>query len=335
MYKEIATINEAHKVYLVENHNQVYVKKILEVYNLSVYDYLYKHPMEGIPRIIEYEEDNHQLIVIEEYIQGSTLEDYIDQQRLNEDIVKQIMLQLCTILNQIHSIKPPIVHRDIKPSNIIVQNDKVFLLDFNAAKIETSKGSDTRLIGTQGYAAPEQYGFASSTNQTDIYALGILLKEMVSSFTDPVHVFDSIIDKCTQMDPKNRFESVLELKKAINYPSIQILPPGFRTKTPWKMFLASFAYLLIITVTVLADNSIEDVKLTGFHDLLYRIAIFLIGIIFVCIPCNYMNIQKCMPLCRSKNPIIKAVGILLLLILCLLALLFVCSLIESFLYPTL
>lgn len=91
------------------------------------------------------------------------------------------MYELCEILEKLHSANPPIVHRDIKPSNIIITNyDHVILLDFNAAKYFTDPNtSDTILLGTKGYAAPEQYGFGSSTPQTDIYAVGILLKELV------------------------------------------------------------------------------------------------------------------------------------------------------------
>lgn len=93
------------------------------------------------------------------------------------------MYDLCEILEKLHSVTPPIVHRDTKPSNIIITNyEHVVLLDFNAAKyFADTDTADTILLGTKGYAAPEQYGFGSSTPQTDIYALGILLKELVKS----------------------------------------------------------------------------------------------------------------------------------------------------------
>lgn len=75
------------------------------------------------------------------------------------------MIMLCNILNALHSMTPPIIHRDIKPSNIIITSyNYAMLLDFNAAKQFSGQNeSDTVLIGTPGYAAPEQYGFGSSS----------------------------------------------------------------------------------------------------------------------------------------------------------------------------
>ena len=92
---------------------------------------------------------------------------------------------LCNILEALHSMTPPIIHRDIKPSNIIITSyNYAMLLDFNAAKQFSGQNeSDTVLIGTPGYAAPEQYGFGSSSPKTDIYSLGIVLREMLDRIT--------------------------------------------------------------------------------------------------------------------------------------------------------
>ena len=80
----------------------------------------------------------------------------------------------------------PIIHRDIKPSNIMItEQNHVVLLDFNAAKLYTNASTnDTVLLGTKGYAAPEQYGFGSSSPQTDIYAIGVLIKEAADHMTN-------------------------------------------------------------------------------------------------------------------------------------------------------
>ena len=84
------------------------------------------------------------------------------------------------------------------------------LLDFNAAKYKSAdatRGSDTVLLGTQGYAAPEQYGFGESSPQTDIYSLGIIMREASASLAVNSHKFDAVISRCTQMDPTQRFHS--------------------------------------------------------------------------------------------------------------------------------
>lgn len=84
-YKTITTINEPHHIYLVQHTEtkKLYIKKILDVYNIAVCEYLYKNPIMGIPRIIEYLEEDNRLILIEEYISGCSLQDMIDDGKLS------------------------------------------------------------------------------------------------------------------------------------------------------------------------------------------------------------------------------------------------------------
>lgn len=221
-YKIISALNEEHKVYLVQSalSGKVYVQKILDVYNIRVYEYLYRNPVAGIPRLINYYEDGNQLIVIEEYISGSSLQEKIDNSDLSVSDIRSYMIMLCNILEALHAMTPPIIHRDIKPSNIIITSyNYAMLLDFNAAKQFSGQNeSDTVLIGTPGYAAPEQYGFGSSSPKTDIYSLGVVLREMLGSITPAFDIapilqrLNLIAEKCTQMTPAARYQSVAELK---------------------------------------------------------------------------------------------------------------------------
>lgn len=136
-YKIISALNEEHKVYLVQSalSGNIYVQKILDVYNIRVYEYLYRNPVAGIPRLINYYEDGNQLIVIEEYISGTSLQEKIDNSDLSVSDIRSYMIMLCNILEALHSMTPPIIHRDIKPSNIIITSyNYAMLLDFNAAK---------------------------------------------------------------------------------------------------------------------------------------------------------------------------------------------------------
>lgn len=323
-YKTIAVINESHKIYLVQHQetNRVYVKKILDVYNIAIYKNLYENPIPGTPRILAFCEQNHELIIIEEYISGISLQELIDSSRLTESDICDYLTDLCKILNQLHSQCPPVIHRDLKPSNIMITNyNHAVLLDFNAAKIysDISK-EDTVLLGTQGYAAPEQYGFGSSSPQTDIYALGICLKEMVSSLKEPCNLFDVMISKCTQLDPKDRYKNVMEIKDTIlllnpphnitrhNHNMHKLLPPGYRTKTPWKMIVSSIVYFFIFWLCL----TLEISELTG-SALWFERIFLLIILLFVIFGCfNYMNIQKLLPLCQSKNRLLHYLGIFLL-----------------------
>ncbi|MCR4746258.1 MAG: protein kinase, partial [Lachnospiraceae bacterium] len=182
-YKEIGVLDEEHKVFIVQHieSSHIYVKKVLDVYNESVFIKLRDKPVPGIPKIFDVVNMDGQLIIIEEYISGDTLEQRLANGALPAYEALSVTLSLCDIVEKLHSFNPPIIHRDIKPSNIILTSDgRVQLIDLNAAKTCTDdKDRDTRLLGTVGYAAPEQYGFGTSNVQTDIYAIGMLLNTML------------------------------------------------------------------------------------------------------------------------------------------------------------
>ena len=324
-YKTIATLNESHKIYLVQHQStqKIYVKKILDVYNKDIYLSLSQNHISGVPQIIDLYEEENQLIVIENYVSGCSLQEKIDTSDLNIDSIYKYMDELCTILEKLHAFQPPIIHRDIKPSNIIItEHDHVVLLDFNAAKYFTNlNANDTILLGTKGYAAPEQYGFGSSTPRTDIYALGILLKELTDALPSSTKKFDKIIRQCTQINPDDRYHSVTELREALNSRKGPVatvsnksttfrdfLFPGFRTETPWKILVSSVTYLFIFWLCF----TLEVENTTGLALWVERIFCLLImlSVIFGCF--NYLDIQSFFPLCKHKNRVLHYIGIILL-----------------------
>lgn len=327
-YKTIESINESHHIFLVKHQETdiLYVKKVLDIYSQEIYSYLKDHPIAGIPKIIEYAEDNNNLIVIEEYISGTTLLEKINSRQLTKDQVIKYMVKLCNILEKLHSLKPQIIHRDIKPSNIIITNtDDVVLLDFNAAKFrseDSTKSSDTVLLGTQGYAAPEQYGFLESSPQTDIYSAGILLKNMISAVSPSDKSFNQIISKCTYIDPDKRFSSATKLKIALLRKSLitthfskkdiqlfPFLPPGFRTMKLWKMLIALPVYAFFLAVCL--TFTVKEFNAPAVIITRILTAINFLGCIFIIF--NYMDIQKLMPLCKSKKLLYRIIGRIILL----------------------
>lgn len=342
-YNTIATINSEHKIYLVQHrgNEKIYIKKILDIYNPHIYQYLMKNHIIGIPRLYNMYEENEQLILIEEFIPGVSLQEMIDSRTLSIDLIIRFMRELCDILEKLHILNPPIIHRDIKPSNIIITPyDHVVLIDFNAAKyLNDTIDHDTVLLGTKGYAAPEQYGFGFSTPQTDIYALGILLNELSLALPAPTNIFDAIIKKCTELNPSDRMETVQELKTeleklhACNGKKLQnitatwqnLIPPGFRTKTPWKMLTASVIYLFIFWLCL----SMEIKDATVFHLWLERITVLfmMLSIVFCCF--NYRNIHRFIPLCANKHRLIRYLGVLILNFGVVFSLLIVLLLLES------
>lgn len=223
-YKEIAALNEEHQIYIVQHieTKKVYLKKTLKVYNLAVYEQLFKFPVKNIPRIYAMYEHDGLLTIIEEYISGDTLQEVIDLcGSVSESDAVSYSIKLCDILIALHSQKPVLIHRDIKPSNVILTEDeRIILIDLNAARqCISEKERDTRLIGTEGYAAPEQFGFGNSSCQTDIYAVGNLIKALIGLDNNPSMKvspkLSSVINKCLEMNPKDRYHSASLLKAAL------------------------------------------------------------------------------------------------------------------------
>lgn len=327
-YKTIATISEAHKIYIVQNinTNRLYIKKILDVYNKSVYEYLMSNPISHTPQIYEIYEENHTLTIIEEYISGDTIECLLETKHtFTDEMIRKIILQLCVIISEFHNCSPAIIHRDIKPSNIILTPaNEIYLLDFNAAKYQSAdKYEDTTLLGTKGYAAPEQYGFGVSTKQTDIYAIGMLLNTLVrgefSQFPAADSEFSNIIEKCIKLNANERFENVSEIVRLLsakpNKPVFtkpknwqEYLPPGFRRLSPLRMILSSLVYVFIFWLCITLEVK-NTTPITLFIERIFCLLAFL-SIIFC--SANYLNIQSYFPLCNTKNKILHFLAVILL-----------------------
>lgn len=176
MYEDIESIEDREDVVRVRNldDNCIYVKKYLRTYDESIYRFLKNHPVNKIPQIKDLFLTDNCLIVIEENISGRTLEDVLSTGPIEQDSAIKLIKELCLILMDLHNLEKPIIHRDIKPSNIMItDNNEVYLLDVNVAKWNKEEIEDTTLLGTQHYAAPEQYGFgySASSNKTDIYPM--------------------------------------------------------------------------------------------------------------------------------------------------------------------
>lgn len=224
-YREIAEINGAHNVWLVQHveSKKIFVKKILNEYSRTVYEYIKNNKCPNFPVIYECIEDNRKLILIEEYINGRTLSEILREETtmsVNDTIA--IVNQICMGLDFLHSATPQIVHRDIKPDNIMITgNGNIKLIDVNIAKThKENEKRDTGLFGTEGYAAPEQYGFGQSDARADIYAVGVLINVMLTGcfpYEDKVTGrIGNIVDKCIRMDPSFRYNSVKELLLDLN-----------------------------------------------------------------------------------------------------------------------
>lgn len=223
-YREVRSVNLRDNIFLVKapDTDCLKIKKILTTYDLSVYRYLFDNPIPNMPRLYDLFEGTNRLVIIEEYIEGMTLADIIDEKRLGIKEASEIVIKLCRILNTLHTLDKPIIHRDIKPSNIIIDNaGEVWLIDINVAKwYNPAELEDTRLLGTLHYAAPEQsgYGKAASSVKTDIYAVGILLNVMITGKLPKEEQIDGevgkIVEKCISWEPEDRY-SAYELMEVL------------------------------------------------------------------------------------------------------------------------
>ncbi len=169
--------------------------------------------------------------LLRDYIEGSSLAEIGEKQSFSDKEILQIGILLCRSVQNLHQRKPPVIHRDIKPENIILRKEKsIALIDLEMARFyKKGKSEDTYFAGTRETAAPEQYGFGQSDERTDIYGIGRTLLYMKTGdylLEDMKRVsgnrrLNSIIKKCCEFDPDNRFPSVkallYELQRGLSY----------------------------------------------------------------------------------------------------------------------
>ena len=232
-YRELTVLDEKKNIVLVQDirNSELCVKKTLDIYSRDVYEQLASVRIEGVPAVKECVADDGKLIVVEEYVQGRSLKQVLDEQGLlNEEQAYDIAVQLADILVRLHQLEPAIVHRDIKPSNIIIEkNGHVNLIDFNAARhVNADRNEDTRMLGTVYFAAPEQFGFGQSDERTDIYGLGATINYIMTGDKPGAGIaecrFSDILKKCLMVDAKDRYQSAEELRGVLdmlNYSIVQ------------------------------------------------------------------------------------------------------------------
>ena len=171
-----------------------------------------------LPQIMEAAEQDGQTAVLEEYVQGDTLAELLTGAKLTEKEARQVTMQLCQALHVLHSMGA--VHRDVKPENVILRGSDAVLIDFDAARIYKDESeSDTQVLGTTGFAAPEQYGIFQSDERADTFSLGVLLNIMLTgkhpSREMAAGKMGRIVRKCTMTAPEQRYQSARALMEVL------------------------------------------------------------------------------------------------------------------------
>ncbi|MFL5590574.1 MAG: WD40 repeat domain-containing serine/threonine protein kinase [Ktedonobacteraceae bacterium] len=203
------------------------------------------HP--NLPRLYDHFTDTEHWYLVTDFIEGETLERYLDKTRhgrlLREEVI-DIGIQLCTVLDYLHTRQPPIIFRDLKPSNVMrTPAGHLYLIDFGIARhFKPGQPRDTKALGSPGYAAPEQYGRAQTTPQADIYSLGAMLHQLLTG-NDPAQTpfrfalfplqdqstlekLRSLLLQMVAMDVNERPTSIVTVKQELEGLTVVSQPAG-------------------------------------------------------------------------------------------------------------
>ena len=230
------------------------------------------HP--NLPTIVDVIETRDTYLVVMDYIEGNELAEVLKEYGAqSQEKVVDWGLQLCDVLQYLHTRDKPIIYRDLKPANIMLEpetrdgKNKIMLIDFGTAReVKIADANDTISLGTKGYAAPEQFGSNAKTDaRTDIYCLGATLYHLITNHSPVNEVMkpireinpslsqglESIIQKCTEYDPDKRYQSCAELTYALEH--YREIDDAYRRKQKRKLtfFIVSVSMIIVSLIVSL------------------------------------------------------------------------------------
>lgn len=312
-YERVCLLGGKESVELVlsKEDQQFYVRKTLFQYDLSIYETLQEQNIPGIPKIYSLTPFADRLVVIEEYIQGQSIYELIQERYFTPEEALAIFKKLQDILCSLHGMHPAIIHRDIKPGNVLLtSSQEVYLIDFNAARqYDAQKKEDTVILGTNGYASPEQYGFAQTDPRSDVYSMAILFCTMISGKTSPKDIdckksLKQVLLKATDLSPAMRYRNVQSfvsaLQTSITTKWIQKVP-GFRQGKRSHQIIAAGYYLgsvmSVFEKRVATNSLVKDLMLRVFTVWMFSIPVLMFF--------NIGNIQRFFPGTKHPNVVLR------------------------------
>ena len=189
------------------------------------------------PAAVEFFQEDGTQYLVRSYLPGRSLAEAWEEEARTEEQCVRLGTALCALLDRLHKLSPPIIHRDVKPENILLLPDgSPGLIDFGIARdYDPRRDSDTACMGTRSTAAPEQYGFAQSDQRTDLYALGVTLRWMVTGSYRPEDLetagcsggMKRFLRKAAAFDPADRYPTAQAMGAAL---ARLERPPGKRLR---------------------------------------------------------------------------------------------------------
>ena len=224
------------------------------------------HP--AIVRIVDIIDNGNVIYIIEDYIEGETLSSILENNGAQpQELVIEWAMQICEALEYLHTRKPPIIYRDMKPANVMLKPDgNIKVIDFGIAREYKDQSlADTISLGTKGYAAPEQFGGKGQTDaRTDVYCLGVTLYHLLTGQNPcepPYEIYpirhwnpqlsaglEAIVQKCTQLNPDDRYQSCAELLYALHHYEEYGAAYRARQKRKLNTFIATAAACVLCLI---------------------------------------------------------------------------------------
>ncbi len=312
----LTSYNEFTELVMNQHTKNIMIKKVMPLHEFTIHQQLANVHHKNLVEIFDCVATDNSCIILEQYIPGMTLEQYCQEKPLSESEAAYLIIQICEGLEILHGMD--IIHRDITPTNIILGNDGVIkIIDYGIARTEKSDAAhDTHILGTEGFAAPEQFGFRQSDPRTDIYSVGVLMNYLLTGgklpseelYTDNQKL-SQIIKNCIELEPRQRFDNVTLLKNMIleknfgaykkyskskQHTDFKIFPgiPGAGSKYPAVRYLSCVFFMLLFLFILFPFSISLFLDGKNFNDFLIRLFLLLmIVIIPLLFYTNFLSFQ--------------------------------------------
>ncbi|MDE6518547.1 MAG: serine/threonine protein kinase, partial [Acetatifactor sp.] len=241
------------------------------------------HP--ALPRIVDIIENNVTIYVVMDYIEGESLDKILTEYGPQpEELVIGWAKQICDALSYLHGQKPPIIYRDMKPANIMLRPEgNIKIIDFGIAREYKEQSlADTTLLGTKGYAPPEQYSGQTDV-RSDIFALGMTMHHLLTGIDPrtgaayaPVRMWNPelsegielIIDKCVEPAAENRYQNCQDILYDLEHPSLITKDYKKKQKRKLRLFGASLAFVILCLISGIVCGRMSEYINNSDYDVL-------------------------------------------------------------------